>query len=91
MLFRSRFFHHARGEVLEAELRGPARERAAGLRRAAAHRAAGPVEDVQRGACAVGIGNRLTTRLQSGYVYSYALVMLLGLIAATSWVIWWAS
>ncbi len=42
-------------------------------------------------AVAVGLGNRITTRLQSGYVYSYALVMLLGLIAATSWVIWWAS
>ena len=42
-------------------------------------------------AVAVGLGNRVTTRLQSGYVYSYALVMLLGLIAATSWVIWWAS
>ena len=39
----------------------------------------------------VGVGNRLTTRLQSGYVYSYALVMLLGLIAAASWVLWWAS
>ena len=42
-------------------------------------------------AVAVGIGNRITTRFQSGYIYSYALVMLLGLIAATSWVIWWAS
>jgi len=42
-------------------------------------------------AVAVGIGNKVTTRLQSGYVYSYALVMLLGLIAATSWVFWWAS
>ena len=42
-------------------------------------------------AVAVGLGNKLTTRLQSGYVYSYALVMLLGLIAATSWVLWWAS
>jgi len=42
-------------------------------------------------AVAVGLGNRLTARLQSGYVYSYALVMLLGLIAATSWVFWWAS
>ncbi|MBC7801591.1 MAG: NADH-quinone oxidoreductase subunit L [Gemmatimonadaceae bacterium] len=42
-------------------------------------------------AVAVGIGNKVTTRLQSGYVYSYALVMMLGLIAATSWVIWWAS
>jgi NADH-quinone oxidoreductase subunit L len=37
----------------------------------------------------VGIGNRLTTRLQSGYVYSYALVMLLGLIGAATWVFWW--
>jgi len=42
-------------------------------------------------AVAVAVGNRITTRLQSGYVYSYALVMLLGLIAATSWVFWWAS
>jgi NADH-quinone oxidoreductase subunit L len=40
-------------------------------------------------AYAVGIGNRLTTRLQSGYVYSYALVMLLGLIGAATWVFWW--
>jgi len=40
-------------------------------------------------AFAVGVGNRLTTRLQSGYVYSYALVMLLGLIAAATWVFWW--
>ncbi len=39
----------------------------------------------------VGAGNRLTTRLQSGFVYSYALVMLLGLIAAASWVLWWVS
>ena len=39
----------------------------------------------------VGVGNRLTARLQSGYVYSYALVMLLGLIAAASWVFWWVS
>ncbi len=39
----------------------------------------------------VGAGNRLTTRLQSGFVYSYALVMLLGLIAAASWVLWWGS
>ena len=38
---------------------------------------------------AVGIGNRLTARLQSGYVYSYALVMLLGLIGAATWVFWW--
>jgi NADH-quinone oxidoreductase subunit L len=39
----------------------------------------------------VGWGNKLTTRLQSGYVTSYALVMLLGLIAATSWVFWIAE
>ena len=39
----------------------------------------------------VGAGNRLTARLQSGFVYSYALVMLLGLIAAASWVLWWVS
>ena len=30
-------------------------------------------------------------RFQSGYLYSYALVMLLGLIGAASWAIWWAS
>ena len=42
-------------------------------------------------AYAVGIGNRVTYRLQSGYLYSYALVMLLGLIGAASWAIWWAK
>ena len=42
-------------------------------------------------AALVGVGNRLTTRLQSGFVYSYALVMLLGLIGAASWVFWWVS
>jgi len=42
-------------------------------------------------AYAVGVGNRITTRLQSGYLYSYALVMLLGLIGAASWAIWWAK
>ncbi len=42
-------------------------------------------------AYAVGIGNRITARVQSGYVYSYALVMLLGLIGAASWAIWWAK
>lgn len=42
-------------------------------------------------AYAVSIGNRITYRLQSGYLYSYALVMLLGLIGAASWAIWWAS
>ena len=36
-------------------------------------------------AVAVGLGNRLTTRLQSGYVNSYALVMMLGLVAAATW------
>jgi NADH-quinone oxidoreductase subunit L len=38
-------------------------------------------------AVAVGLGNRVTARVQSGYLYSYALVMLLGLVAATSWVL----
>ena len=42
-------------------------------------------------AYAVGIGNRITYRLQSGYLYSYALVMLLGLIGAATWAIWWAK
>jgi len=42
-------------------------------------------------AYAVGFGNRITTRFQSGYLYSYALVMLLGLIGAASWAMWWAS
>jgi NADH-quinone oxidoreductase subunit L len=42
-------------------------------------------------AYAVGIGNRITTRFQSGYLYSYALVMLLGLIGAATWAIWWAQ
>ena len=42
-------------------------------------------------AYAVGIGNRITSRFQSGYLYSYALVMLLGLIGAATWAIWWAK
>jgi NADH-quinone oxidoreductase subunit L len=42
-------------------------------------------------AYAVGVGNRIAARLQSGYLYSYALVMLLGLIGAASWAIWWAK
>jgi NADH-quinone oxidoreductase subunit L len=42
-------------------------------------------------AVAVAAGNRVTYRLQSGYLYSYALVMLLGLIGAASWAIWWAQ
>ena len=41
-------------------------------------------------AYAVGVGNRITARLQSGYLYTYALVMLLGLIGAATWAIWWA-
>jgi NADH-quinone oxidoreductase subunit L len=42
-------------------------------------------------AYAVSVGNRITYRFQSGYLYSYALVMLLGLIGAASWAIWWAK
>jgi NADH-quinone oxidoreductase subunit L len=42
-------------------------------------------------AYAVGVGNKVTYRFQSGYLYSYALVMLLGLIGAASWAIWWAK
>ena len=42
-------------------------------------------------AYAVGIGNRITARLQSGYLYSYALVMLLGLAGAATWAIVWAQ
>ncbi|HXS48596.1 MAG TPA: NADH-quinone oxidoreductase subunit L [Sphingomicrobium sp.] len=42
-------------------------------------------------AYAVGVGNRITSRFQSGYLYSYALVMLLGLIGAATWAIWWAK
>ncbi len=33
------------------------------------------------------IGSRLSRRLQSGYIYTYALVMLLGVAAATTWAI----
>jgi NADH-quinone oxidoreductase subunit L len=36
-------------------------------------------------AFAVGVGNRMTARLQSGYLNSYALVMLLGLVGAATW------
>ncbi|QPQ55515.1 NADH-quinone oxidoreductase subunit L [Allosphingosinicella flava] len=39
------------------------------------------------GVAAVAIaGNRLSARLQSGYLYSYAFVMLIGLAAAATWV-----
>jgi NADH-quinone oxidoreductase subunit L len=36
-------------------------------------------------AAAVGLGSRIAVRMQSGYLYTYALVMLLGLVAAISW------
>jgi NADH-quinone oxidoreductase subunit L len=36
-------------------------------------------------AAAVLAGTRLTARIQTGYLYTYALVMLLGLAAATTW------
>jgi NADH-quinone oxidoreductase subunit L len=36
-------------------------------------------------AAVVAFSSRMATRLQSGYLYSYALVMLLGLVAAISW------
>jgi NADH-quinone oxidoreductase subunit L len=42
-------------------------------------------------AVAVAAGNRVAARLQSGYLYSYAFVMLLGLVGAASWAIWWAK
>ncbi|MFM5954982.1 MAG: NADH-quinone oxidoreductase subunit L [Novosphingobium sp.] len=38
-------------------------------------------------AWAVAQGSRIASRLQTGYLYSYALVMLLGLTAAISWVL----
>ena len=38
----------------------------------------------------VGAGNRVTARFQSGFVTSYALVMMLGLIGAATWALWWA-
>ena len=41
-------------------------------------------------AALVGVGNRITARVQSGFVTSYALVMLLGLIGLASWAMWWA-
>ncbi|WP_438731473.1 NADH-quinone oxidoreductase subunit L [Parasphingorhabdus sp. DH2-15] len=36
-------------------------------------------------AALVGVGSRMVGKMQSGYIYSYALVMLLGLVAAISW------
>ena len=38
-------------------------------------------------AYAVGVGNRITARIQSGYLNSYAFVMLLGLVAVATWAI----
>ena len=38
-------------------------------------------------AALVAVGSRVSHRLQSGYVYTYALVMLLGLAAAATWAI----
>ncbi len=38
-------------------------------------------------AALVVLGGRVTRRLQSGYLYSYALVMLIGLAAAVTWAI----
>ncbi|MBB5713969.1 NADH-quinone oxidoreductase subunit L [Sphingomonas aerophila] len=35
----------------------------------------------------VGVGSRAAARLQSGYLYTYAFVMLIGLTAAVTWVI----
>jgi len=32
-------------------------------------------------------GNKLTARMQSGYVYTYALVMLIGLAGAATWML----
>ncbi|GAA4006424.1 NADH-quinone oxidoreductase subunit L [Sphingomonas humi] len=51
----------------------------------------GDVETIDRfgphgAAYAVGIGNRMTAKLQSGYLNSYALVMLLGLVGGATWV-----
>ncbi|MEM1131783.1 MAG: NADH-quinone oxidoreductase subunit L [Pseudomonadota bacterium] len=37
-------------------------------------------------ASVVSMGSRMVVKMQSGYLYSYALVMLLGLVAAISWV-----
>ena len=35
----------------------------------------------------VGLGSRVAGRLQTGYVYTYAFVMLMGLVAAVTWAI----
>jgi len=36
----------------------------------------------------VAQGSRVAQKVQTGYLYSYALVMLLGLVGAVSWVLW---
>ena len=36
-------------------------------------------------AALVSFGSKLAVRMQSGYLYTYALVMLLGLVIAVSW------
>jgi NADH-quinone oxidoreductase subunit L len=36
-------------------------------------------------AAVVGVSSKLAVRMQSGYLYTYALVMLLGVVAATTW------
>lgn len=36
-------------------------------------------------AAAVSLGSKMAVRMQSGYLYTYALVMLLGLVVAVSW------
>jgi NADH-quinone oxidoreductase subunit L len=38
-------------------------------------------------AAVVSFGSKLAVRMQSGYLYTYALVMLLGLVTAVSWMI----
>ena len=54
-----------------------------------------PLEEGRRGhdrplrpdgaAAAIVAGTRLTARIQTGYLYTYALVMLLGVAAAATW------
>ena len=36
-------------------------------------------------AAVVSFGSKLAVKMQSGYLYTYALVMLLGLVTAVSW------
>ena len=36
-------------------------------------------------AAVVAFGSKLAVKMQSGYLYTYALVMLLGLVTAVSW------